>query len=144
MTTSKVQYFLIAILFLLTNGSCRKKEDVVPYTKVNFTIFLSDPDFVTLQTVGNHVFVTGGVCGISIYRVSQEQFSAIERCCSYKPSDRCPVVIDSTNNTFLKCNCCNSTFSIIDGSVLSGVASRPLTMYTTQFDATNNSLHVYN
>ncbi len=144
MNTSKVQYFFILVFLFLINGSCKKNEDVVPYVKVNFIIQLSDPDFTTLQTIGNHVFVTGGVCGISIYRISQGEFSALDRCCSYKPSDRCTLVCDSINQTVLKCNCCHSQFSIIDGSVLSGAASTPLTAYSTKYDAVSNSLQVYN
>ena len=128
----------------MTDNSCRKKDDVVPYTRVNFTIYLSDPDFMTLQTIGNHVFVTGGVCGIVIYRKSQEEFSALERCCTYNPSERCAVLMDSTNSNVLICPCCNSKFSIWDGSVMSGSAERSLTNYQTIFNAEENTLKVYN
>jgi len=144
MNFSKILIFLITSAVILTNDSCRKKDDVVPYVRVNFTLFLSDPDFVTLQTVGNSVYVTGGVSGIIIYRKSQDEFSAIERCCSYHPSDRCAVLVDSTNTNVLQCKCCNSKFSIWDGSVLSGVASRSLTTYQTLYDAEYNSLRVFN
>lgn len=141
---SKILLFLILSTVILTNDGCRKKDDVVPYVRVNFTIFLSDPDFVSLQTIGNSVYVTGGVSGIIIYRKSQDEFSAIERCCSYNPSDRCAVLVDSSNTNVLHCNCCNSKFSIWDGSVLSGVASRSLTTYQTLFDSQYNSLKVFN
>jgi len=144
MIFSKILIFLITSVVILTNDSCKKKDDVVPYVRVNFTIFLSDPDFVSLQTVGNSVYVTGGVSGIILYRKSQEEFSAIERCCSYQPSDRCAVLVDSANTNTLICKCCNSKFSIWDGSVLSGVASRSLTTYQTLFDQQYNSLKVFN
>jgi len=144
MNFSKIIIFFIISAVVLTNDSCRKKDDVVPYVRVNFTIFLSDPDFNTLQTVGNSVYVTGGVCGIIIYRRSQDEFSAIERCCSYQPSDRCAVLVDSANTNVLQCKCCNSKFSIWDGSVLSGVATRSLTTYQTLYDAEYNSLRVFN
>lgn len=144
MNFSKILIFLLFSSVILTNDGCRKKDDVVPYTRVNFTIYLSDPDFVTLQTIGNHVFVTGGVCGIVIYRKSQEEFSALERCCTYNPSERCAVLLDSTNNLALKCPCCGSKFSIWDGSVMSGLAERALTHYQTIFNAEENSLKVYN
>jgi|YNPMSStandDraft_2_1061718.scaffolds.fasta_scaffold22143_3 nitrite reductase/ring-hydroxylating ferredoxin subunit len=140
---SKLRYFsLIFLLLFLSN--CSKKDDIVPYTKVNFTIFLSDPDFVTLQTVGNHVFVTGGVCGIVLYRKSLNEFTAIERCCTYKASERCAVLLDTSNTLQLRCPCCNSRFSIINGSVLSGIAERNLVLYQTSFDEIQNTLHVYN
>lgn len=143
MPVSKVHLFLITLLFITINNSCRKKDDLVPNVAVNFTIFLSDPEFATLQTIGNYVFVTGGVCGVVIYRYSQTEFYAYDRCCSYKPEDRCAVLPDTTNSFFLNCPCCTSKFSIIDGSVQASPAERPLTMYEAVFDG-NNSVHVYN
>lgn len=144
MNLTKIAFFLFIIILLLSPNACRKKDDVVPYVRVNFTIFLSDPDFVSLQTVGNHVFVTGGVCGIVIYRRSQDEFTAIERCCTYKASEQCGVLHDTTNTLQLRCPCCNSRFSIVDGTVLSGQAERNLVLYNTSYDPINNTLHVYN
>lgn len=141
---AKLQFFFLIFLLLTISTNCRKKDDIVPYTKVNFYIFLSDPDFVTLQTVGNHVFVTGGVCGIVIYRKSLNEFTAIERCCTYQASERCAVLLDTTNTLQLRCPCCNSRFSIINGAVMSGVAERDLVLYQTYFDEVQNTLHVYN
>ncbi len=143
MSVSKIRFFLLFSIILI-QPNCRKKDDVVPYTKVNFTIFLSDPDFVTLQTVGNYVFVTGGVCGIVIYRRSLKEFTAIERCCTYRVSDRCAVIHDTVNALQLKCPCCHSVFSITTGTRLSGHAERDLVLYQTDFDELNNTLHVYN
>ncbi len=144
MYRTKIVFFLFIVFSLFSQNACRKKDDVVPYVRVNFTIFLSDPDFVTLQTIGNHVFVTGGVCGIVIYRRSQDDFTAIERCCTYKPSEQCGVLHDTINILQLHCPCCHSRFSIIDGTVLSGPAERNLVLYNTSYDAINNTLHVYN
>jgi len=144
MRVSKIHIFLLVLLLITLSDSCRKKDDLVPNVHVNFTIFLSDPDFSTLQTIGNYVFVTGGVTGIVIYRVSQTDFSAFDRCCSYKPSDRCAVLPDTANTLFLKCPCCGSKFSFLDGSVQSAPAGRPLTSYDANFDEVSNSLHVYN
>lgn len=143
MSISKIHLFLLALTFVLISDGCRKKEDLVPNVYVNFTIFLSDPEFATLQTIGNSVFVTGGVSGIVIYRYSQTEFTAYDRCCTYKPSERCAVLPDTSNSLFLRCPCCNSKFSLIDGSVQSGPAERALTPYSTSFDQ-NNTLQVTN
>lgn len=143
MRFSKIHIFLFIILLITLSDSCRKKEDLVPNVYVNFTIFLSDPEFSTLQTIGNNVFVTGGVCGIVIYRLSQTDFSAYDRCCTYKPSDRCAVLPDTSNTLFLKCPCCGSKFSLLDGSVQSGDAERPLTLYQVTYDG-NNTIRVSN
>jgi nitrite reductase/ring-hydroxylating ferredoxin subunit len=143
MKLSKLYFFLIVFGLFIMFSTCKKKEDVVPYVYVNFSIFLSDPDYATLQTIGNHVIVTGGVCGIVIYRNSQTEFTAYDRCCSYKPSERCAVLPDTTNSLMLKCPCCGSKFSFLDGSVLSGSAARFLSSYTTSFDQ-NNIVHITN
>jgi len=143
MPVSKVHLFFITLLFIVINDGCRKKDDLVPNVAVNFTIFLSDPEFATLQTIGNYVFVTGGVSGIVIYRYSQDEFTAFDRCCTYKPSDRCAILPDSTNSLFLNCPCCGSKFSFIYGAVQAGPAERALTLYETSYDG-SNSVHVYN
>ena len=143
MRISKIHIFLFTLLLITLSDSCKKKEELVPNVYVNFTIFLSDPEFSTLQTIGNSVFVTGGVCGIVIYRLSQTDFSVYDRCCTYKPSERCAVLPDPANTLFLKCPCCGSKFSLLDGSVQSGDAERPLTLYDATFDG-SNTLHVFN
>ena len=143
MKISKIHLFLLSLTFILLSDGCRKKEDLVPNVYVNFTIFLSDPEFATLQTIGNYVFVTGGVTGIVIYRYSQTEFTAFDRCCTYQPSERCAVLPDTTNSLFLKCPCCGSKFSLLDGSVQSGDAERALTQYSTTYDL-NNMLQITN
>lgn len=144
MLLSKIHIFFIATAFILFSDSCRKKEELVPNVSVNFTIFLSDPEFSTLQTIGNNVFVTGGVAGIIIYRFSQTEFVALDRCCAYQPSKRCAVLPDTANTLFLKCPCCGSKFSILDGSVQAGPAERPLTQYSAVYDGSSNSVHISN
>jgi len=131
--------FIFIILF-----SCKKdKEDLVPYVYVDFPIYLNEPGFSDLNAVGNSVTVTGGVSGIVIYRASQDEFVAIERCCSYFPSDRCPVEVELSGVSLI-CKCCNSKFSIYDGTVMRQPASRGLTLYKVEYNQANNSLHVTN
>jgi len=138
MNITKLTFFFVIICSALFSDSCRKKEDLVPNVYVNFTIFLSDPEFSTLQTIGNSVYITGGVAGIIIYRLSDNNFVALDRCCTYKPSNRCSVLPDSTNSFFLKCPCCGSKFSTLDGGVQSGSAERPLVQYSTSYDGVNS------
>lgn len=126
---------------MLLPYSCKDKEDLVPYAYVNFTISVADPEFADLQTVGNYALVTGGVCGIVLYRMSQDEFVALERNCPYQPNERCKVAPDSSG-LMLKCPCCNSVFTISNGTHISGEATRPLNMYSTSFDGLY--LHVYN
>lgn len=130
------------IFTLLFTGSCKEKEDLVPNAYVNFTISLADPEFSELQTVGNYVLVTGGVVGILIYRQSQTDFLAWERNCTYKPSDRCSVVPDSSG-LILTCPCCQSKYLVTNGSPMSGEAERILNQYYTSFDGINLRVYSY-
>lgn len=140
----KSYFVLLTVFVVFVYSQCRKKDDVVPYTRVNFTIYLNDPDFVSLQTVGNYVFVTGGVCGILIYHKSQDEFVAFDRCCPHNASERNAVIPDTTQAAVLVCPVCISKFSMVDGFPITGIAERPLTEYKTNYNPSNNSLQVYN
>ncbi len=139
---SKIHIFLLTAI-LLFFADCENNEDRVPYKPVDFYIYMSDPQFTELHSYYNPVMVTGGVVGIVIYRKSEEEFVALERNCTYKPSDRCGVVPDSTGLT-LKCPCCDSEFSTpADGFAEEGsLATKPLIMYQTYYDGTK--IHVFN
>ncbi|GAB4303558.1 MAG: hypothetical protein Kow0068_25800 [Marinilabiliales bacterium] len=135
----KTNLILIIVLILF---SCKKDEQVVPYQHVDFYIFLSDPQFIELNNYYTPVMVTGGVQGIIIYRKSETEFIALERTCTYQPSNRCAVSPDSTGY-FVECPCCHSFFSLpSDGYVDKGPAEKPLVQYATEFDG--QKIHVYN
>ena len=141
---TKITFLNLFLILIILLFSCKKdKEDLVPYVYVDFNIYLTNPNFVNLNSIGNSVYVTGGVEGIVIYRKSQDEFIAIERCCSYIPADRRIVEKDSTGQALI-CPYCNSRFSIFDGSVIKTPAKRPLTLYHTAFDPGNLSVHVSN
>jgi len=88
----------IAILFLLSifiaSTSCRKYEDVIPDTCVNFVINFGDPEFFNLVAAGNSVVVTEstnnwGACaagfgenGIIVYN-SGDGYYAYDCTCPY-------------------------------------------------------------
>jgi hypothetical protein len=81
-------YRHILLLLVLTSFlSCRKNEDEIPNVPVNIYVNTTDPNFVALNAVGGWVYITGGNRGIVVYRKSQTEFVALERTCSYKPSD---------------------------------------------------------
>lgn len=140
----KLSFFLILFLICILPG-CKKKDSKqgqIPNVYVNFYIYLNDPSFAPLLSVGNSVSVTGGVKGIIIYRSTFDSFTALERCSSYKPEDMCAVEIDSTR-IYAVDPCSLSKFSLVDGTVIKGPATLPLKTYQTFYDG-ENSLHVYN
>lgn len=134
-------YFSFCFILLIQN--CKKKDDVVPNVYVDFYLYLSDPDFSGLNAIGNSVYVTGGYSGIVIYRKSIEEFIVLDRACTNAPSKECERVEVDNSGLFAVCPCCGSRYTLADGYVVEGPASRPLKEYGSSFDG-NNVLHVFN
>ncbi len=139
---ANIKLFLLTTLFLLIFFKCKDKEDRVPYAPVDIYINLYSPEFNDLNVAGNSVMITGGVRGIIIYRSSEYEFIALERNCTYQPSNECasvepldmssPIAIDS---------CCGSKFLLQDGSVIKGPASLPLVQYQTSYNGSTLYIH---
>ena len=121
--------------------SCNKENsNDIPYVPVDVVINITN--YAALNAPGGWAYVSGGVQGIVIYRQTLDQFFAIDRCCSYLPTNRNQVSVES--GTFLKDPVCGSKFNMVDGgSVVSAPASRPLKRYNVTYDG-NLTVHVYN
>ena len=138
-TISLTLFILMAILFY----GCKKGDDNgVPIVDVDIYIYTSNPSFINLNAVGGWVYITGGVRGILVYRQSISDFKAYDRNCTYNSNDACAIVYVDASNIIATDTCCNSQFSIYDGSVLQAPAGVPLKTYNTTFDG--NVLHIYN
>lgn len=137
----KAIYVVLLVSFFL---SCKKdEENEIPNVLVNFTVYITDPQFSALNAVGGYVYVSGGVKGIVIYRHTLDEFFAMERNCPYQPANGAQVSVDSTG-LFLQDTGCGSKFYMTDGgSVANGPATRPLKRYNATYDGTS-AVHVYN
>lgn len=123
--------------------SCKKNDDNgVPITAVDIYLYTNNPSFSNLYAVGGWTYITGGVRGILVYRKSNTEFAAYDRNCTYQSSEPCATVYVDATNILAVDTCCNSKFSIYDGSVTQGPAGLPLKIYNTTFDG--NVLHIYN
>lgn len=123
--------------------ACKKSSDQIPVTSVDFYIYLTQPDFQSLNTVGNFVYVTGGVKGIIVYHKTIDEFIAFERACPYDPNVSAAIVtVDSTGLGLVDYHC-GSKFNILDGSVVNGPASYPVRQYYCEYDGVS-SIHIYN
>lgn len=127
--------WLYILLFVLTSFGCSKdKNSNIPLVNVNLTIYTNDPAFNIISVPGGWTYVNGGSRGIIIFRVSNDQFNAYDRHCTYDSSNSCALVsVDVTNIVGLD-DCCGSKFLLNDGSVTNGPASLPLKQYQTSFD----------
>ena len=139
-----INIFLLSLLFwlLLPVNSCNKNsDDYIPNVAVDIYMNISSTQYTRLATVGGWEYITGGVKGLIVYRKSTTEFVALERNCTYKPSQGCRVQVESSGLTVID-SCCMSRFIIIDGSVVNKPATVPLKQYRTAFDGTY--LHIYN
>ena len=131
----------ILALFCLLFFSCQKEEDYIQNVVVDINLNLTLPEFSDLQTVGNYVFITGGVKGIIVYHQGFDSYKTYDRNCSFEPSLSC-ARIDSVNSSIAICKCCNSKFLLSDGTPFDGPALLPLKQY--QNNLSEDFLYIYN
>ncbi|MBT3209764.1 MAG: hypothetical protein HN704_01755 [Bacteroidetes bacterium] len=131
---SKIKLFSLLFLTLLFFLKCDKQDSPVPYVYVNLSIYLDDPAFVDLKIPGNSVNITGGVNGIVVYRVSDVEFVAFDRTCTYQVEENCHVNTDDSGIFLVDEECCSARFSILDGSPQEGLAKYPLLQYQTSLN----------
>jgi len=132
----------IIALFCLLSFSCQKEEDYIPNVVVDIDLNLTLPAFSDLQTVGNYVFITGGVKGIIVYRQGFDSYKTYDRNCSFEPSLSC-ARIDSVNSSIAICKCCNSMFFLEqNGETIDGPALLPLKQYPNNLSG--DFLYIYN
>ncbi len=134
------------LLILVITNSCKKdkQSENVPKVYVDLLLQLNLPSYTALNTINNWVYVNGGNRGIIVYRRTSQDFVALERNCTYDPEKSTATVEVQSNNITAIDSVCGSKFQITDGSVTQGPASRSLVQYHTDFDAGNNTLHIYN
>ena len=132
----------ILALFCLLFFSCQKEEDYIQNVMVNIDLNLTLTEFSDLQTVGNYIFITGGVKGIIVYRQGFDSYKTYDRNCSFEPSLSC-ARIDSVNSSIAICKCCNSMFLLEqNGDNIDGPALLPLKKYDNSL--LGDVLHIYN
>ena len=132
----------ILALFCLLFFSCQKEEDYIQNVVVDINLNLTLPGFSDLGTVGNSVFINGGVKGIIVYRQGFDSYKTYDRNCSFEPSLSC-ARIDSVNSSIAICKCCNSMFLLEqNGDNIDGPALLPLKKYDNSL--LGDVLHIYN
>ena len=129
-------------LFLIIISSCGDSNDYIRNVYVDVEIDLSLPEFSSLNTVGNSIFIEGGNKGIIIYRFSNYEYNIYDRNCSYEPNLECSY-IDSINSTIAMCGCCSSAFLLDqNGVAANSPAVLPLKQYN--YSLNNTLLHIFN
>lgn len=127
--------FFPILLAIIYSVSCNKdKNSVDDIQDVPVNLQLQIVNYPSLNAVNGWEYVSGGVKGILIFRISTDEFKAFERNCTYKPSESCAVIsVDSTGLAAVD-DCCGSKFSLLDGSVSKSPASKSLKEYVAIYD----------
>jgi len=134
---------IIVSLCALIFCSCKKEiQDPIPDVYVNFSMNISSTFYIELSSVGGWVNVSGGYKGITVYRLSSEEFVAFERACPFDWKIDSAIVNVKPSGLILKCPACSSEFLIIDGSIVNGPSAIGLKKYNTNFDG--QFLYIYN
>lgn len=137
--------FLLALSLLLVNPGCKKdQENRVPNVPVDITLNLNLPSQIDLTVVSGWAYVSGGSRGIIVYRLSQEEFIAVDRHCPYEVDNADRVFVEDNGQFATDTLVCGSSFSLVDGLLSNGPASFPLTRYQTTFNGTTNVLRIFN
>ena len=146
---SKIAIFLILMVFAIITDSCNKKNDVIPDVYVDFTLSLSDPEFVNLNAFGGTVTVNSGTnnWGTSaagydgngiIIHAGVDEFFAYDRTCPHDYEVNgisIRVDIDPTNSLNAICPKCKTNYALSAGGAPSlGIGRYPLKNYRTSFD----------
>ena len=128
-------FFGLATIFV--GMGCKKDRDVVvPIVPVQIEINLNFPEYNALQVVGGWAYITGGSEGLIVYRRGQDEFTALDRHCTYQAQNLCRVTVDDSQVMARDTMCCQSAFLIMDGSVAQGPAALGLKRYNTTFNGT--------
>lgn len=103
-------------------------------SKVDFTLDLTTNDFSKLKTEGNYVYKDK----IIVANIKGGSFVALSKACTHEGTD---VQYRLSQNDFF-CPNHGSEFST-SGAVEKSPASKALTLYKTELDATGNKLRVF-
>ncbi len=134
--------FLLLPLAVLLASSCKKEnQSGVPPVALDISININLPEYADLQVPGGWAYLTGGSQGLVVYRVSTDEFTALDRHCPVNPENLCRVTVDESQVVAKDTACCEATFLLQDGQPLS-VSGISLRKYNTIFNGT--TLRIYN
>lgn len=150
------------VIFLIISGgltlfSCSENTKMlspIPYVRVNFSLnILNIPELqiplsakYIANTTGKKVGYKGH--GIYIIKINDTEFRAFDASCTYSYQNTSDAELSThlemgkKQKILVFCPKCKSKFSLVDGSVQSGVARFPLKEYRTRFSG--NTLRVFN
>lgn len=138
---SKIVIILTTAILLCVFPAC-DKENRIPYVYVNFVVYPNLPEYASIKTPGNFIYLTGGVKGIILYCKFTDEYLAYERNCPNDPYQKNAILDVDSTGLFLVCRNCDLKFSIYDGSIVESPSKYPVLRYQTYLD--NQALYINN
>ncbi len=133
---------LLAILFLLMAGQCRKRSYDNPYLhpgSFRIALDLRLPAYSSLQYPGNAIYVNqGGILGVFIYNNGNNYLAFEAADPNHKPEECDAMTLDGTQ---ARCRCDGNVYTLTDGHLVSGSGDYPMLPYNTSLDG--NILYIY-
>lgn len=140
----KVQFILLLMIGLFASGCNKNNNHPVPNIPFDVTIDMSLPSYSNLLGVSGWAYVNGGSRGVIVYRRGLNDFIAFDRHSPEDAAGECPQPLYPDDENYLQLNdsCNTASFSLYDGSPISG-SSFGLRQYQTYWDG-NQSLRIFN
>jgi len=138
---TKITIILTCLAFFILIPAC-DNQNRIPYVYVNFVIYPDLPQYMSVKTPGNYLYLTGGVKGIILYCQFTDEYKAYERNCPNDPYEQNSILDVDSTGLFLVCRNCDSKFSIYDGSIVDSPSKYPLLQYLTYLEG--GALYIYN
>ena len=149
---------ILLLVILITSVSCNDKggeNPNIPRATINVTIDPNSTLYLQLNTVGGWMYLdeNPGIKipypsrGVIVYRMDINEFKAYERqppnnpnqCCE---GNICTKLLLGKYYPLVKDTCTNTSYSILDGSIIEGEGEYSLIQYHAYYDGA--LLHVYN
>lgn len=148
MRFSKPELFFIVFFSTIVLISCGKaNNDIIPYSPVDFTIDLLDPEFVNLSVIGisdtidastnNWGYRSAGYDGNGIIIYSgPDAYYAYDRTCPHDfASNGLSIKVSINQPAVAVCPQCGTQYALsVYGTPISGPGKYPLKNYKTSFD----------
>ncbi len=138
---TKIVIFFVLVSSFIIAPSC-DRQNQIPYVYVNIVIYPDLPEYSSIKTPGNYLYLTGGVKGIVLYCQFTDNYLAYERNCPNDPYEKNAILEVDSSGLFLVCKQCKSKFFMYDGGIADSPSKYPVLRYATYFE--NNTLYIQN
>jgi len=140
----KVQFIFLAVTLFIFSSCKKNTAHPVPNIPFDVVIDINLPTYSNLIGVSGYAMVNAGSKGVIVYRRGIDEFIAFDR---HSPADETgscefPLFPDNDNYLVLEDSCNNATFSLYDGSPISG-SDYGLRQYQTTWNG-SESLRIFN